>query len=151
MSSSQVTGDSAKFTSELIGKILQEKSTFSTNTRDSSTSQSFQLDSALPASKIATLSSGEFVGITADSPDQPLNLKAFHCKIGLNAQPPHSETKVPSRRVPKEMIDENFQQIQHEAKRIVENRLEQMRNTPSLAPLILNPKTGARHRKQTKL
>lgn len=59
--SGQVTGDSARFTRELIGKILQERSTISTNSRDASTSQSLQLDLALPASKIATLSSGEFV------------------------------------------------------------------------------------------
>ncbi|HWB93990.1 MAG TPA: hypothetical protein VG605_19180, partial [Puia sp.] len=66
-----------------IIKILQERSTISTNNRGTSTSQSLQLDLALPASKIAALSSGEFVGITADSPDQPMPLKAFHCQIKL--------------------------------------------------------------------
>jgi len=48
-------------------------------------------------------------------------------------------------------IDNNFRQIQNQTKRIVENRLDQMRNTPTLAPLILNSKTSARRRKQTKL
>lgn len=147
----QVTGDSARFTSELIGKILQERSTISTNSRDASTSQSLQLDLALPASKIATLSSGEFVGITADSPDQPLPLKAFHCQILLEPEPDDLKRPLPSRKVTKEVIDNTFQQIQRDAKRIVENRLDQMRNTPSLAPLIINPKVGARRKKQSKL
>jgi type IV secretory pathway TraG/TraD family ATPase VirD4 len=148
---SQVTGDSARFTSELIGKILQERTTVSTNSRDTSTSQSLQLDLALPASKIATLSSGEFVGITADSPDQPLPLKAFHCQVLLDQESDHSEKPIPSRKVTKEVIDNTFRQIQHDTKRLVENRLDQMRNTPTLAPLIINPKVGARRRKQSKL
>ena len=148
---SQVTGDSARFTSELIGRILQERSTVSTNSRDTSTSQSLQLDAALPASKIATLSSGEFVGITADSPDQPLSLKAFHCKIDLDRQSPEPQAKLSTQNVSRDVLDQTFRQIQHDAKRLVENRLDQMRNTPTLAPLILNPKVGARRRKQTKL
>lgn len=147
---SQVTGDSAKFTSELIGKILQERSTVSTNTRGTSTSQSLQLDLAIPASKIATLSSGEFCGITADSPDQPMALKAFHCQIQLDWQAAEN-LSLPSKSTSKEVINQVFQQTQTETKRLVENRLEQMRNTPTLAPLILNPKVGARRKKQTKL
>ena len=148
---SQVTGDSARFTSELIGKILQERSTLSTNTRGTSTSHSLQLDLAIPASKIATLSSGEFVGITADSPDQPMALKAFHCQIKLDHETPGKEHPLPSKPLSKDVINQAFQQIQDEAKRIVENRLEHMRNNPILARLIINPKVGARRKKQTKL
>jgi len=148
---SQVTGDSAKFTSELIGKILQERSTLSSNNRGISTSQSLQLDLALPASKIAALSSGEFAGITADSPDQPMPLKAFHCQVKLEPQPAHTDDPLPSKKVSREAVNQVFQQIQEEAKRIVENRLNDMRNNPTLARLILNPKVGARRRKQTKL
>jgi hypothetical protein len=106
---------------------------------------------ALPTSKIATLSSGEFVGITADSPDQPLVLKAFHCQVKLENEPPMPNTPMPIKKVTKEVIDKTFQQIQEEVKRLVEDRLEQMRQTPTLARLILNPKVGARRKKQTKL
>ena len=101
---SQVTGDSAKFTSELIGKILQERSTLSSNNRGISTSQSLQLDLALPASKIAALSSGEFAGITADSPDQPMPLKAFHCQVKLEPQPAHTNNPLPSKKVSTEAV-----------------------------------------------
>ncbi|HWB93113.1 MAG TPA: hypothetical protein VG605_14725, partial [Puia sp.] len=148
---SQVTGDSARFTSELIGKILQERSTISTNNRGTSTSQSLQLDLALPASKIAALSSGEFVGITADSPDQPMPLKAFHCQIKLERDTALPAASLPIKKVSREVIDQTFQQIQEKVKRLVEDRSEQMRQTPTLARLILNPKVGARRRKQTKL
>jgi hypothetical protein len=148
---SQVTGDSAKFTSELMGKILQERSTVSTNNRGTSTTQSLQLDLALPASKIATLSSGEFVGITADSPSQPMPLKAFHCHVKLGPETPEAEASMPVKKISKEVVERRFQQIQEETKRLVEHRLDQMRNTPNLARLVLNPKVGARRKKQTKL
>jgi len=32
-------------------------------------------------SKIATLSSGEFVGVVADNPEEKTKLKMFHCEI----------------------------------------------------------------------
>lgn len=147
---SQVTGDSAKFVSELMGRILQERSTVSTNDRGTSTSQGLHLDLALPASKIATLSAGEFVGITADSPDQPLPLKAFHCQIKLENEPRQPPPPMPTKKVSKETIDKTFQRIQEEVKLLVDIRLEEMRQIPALASLILNPKVGARRRKQAK-
>lgn len=39
------------------------------------------MDSAIPASTIATLSSGDFVGMVADNPDCKIELKSFHCQI----------------------------------------------------------------------
>jgi hypothetical protein len=144
---SQVSGDSARLVSERFGKILQEKSTISTNSRDSSTSQSLHLDPALPASKIATLSSGEFVGITADSPDQPMPLKAFHCQITLDPETAGEDRPLPVEKVSQELVNFTFQQIQDDVKRLVEKRLEYMRNTPALSRLIINPKAGARRKK----
>ncbi len=77
----QVTGETAKQLSERFGKIMQDKESFSINSSDVSISRSKQLDVAIPPSKIAGLSSGEFVGMVADNPDAPVELKSFHCKI----------------------------------------------------------------------
>jgi predicted transcriptional regulator len=79
--SGQVTGDTAKQLSERFGKIIQQKKSISVNSSDTSVSSSTQLDSAVPASTIASLSSGEFVGVVADDPDQKISLKSFHCEI----------------------------------------------------------------------
>lgn len=79
--SGQVTGDTAKKLSENFGKIMQDRASKSINSSDISISRSTQLDYAIPASKIASLSSGEFVGIVADTPDQKIKLKMFHCEI----------------------------------------------------------------------
>lgn len=77
----QVTGDTAKQLSERFGKINQQKESVSINSSDTSVSRSTQLDYAIPASKIAGLSSGEFVGMVADDPADKISLKTFHCQI----------------------------------------------------------------------
>lgn len=79
--SGQVSGDTAKKLNENFGEIVQNKESKSINTSDVSISKSTQMDYAVPASKIASLSSGEFVGIVADNPDQKIKLKMFHSEI----------------------------------------------------------------------
>jgi len=79
--SGQVTGDTAKQLSERFGKIMQERQSITINSQDTSISRSTQLDFAVPASKIATLSSGEFVGLVADDPGNKIELKVFHNEI----------------------------------------------------------------------
>jgi hypothetical protein len=79
--SGQVTGSTAKKLSETFGKIMQDRTSLSINSSDTSISKSTQLDYAIPASKISSLSSGEFVGIVADNPDQKIRLKIFHSEI----------------------------------------------------------------------
>ncbi len=79
--SGQVFGETAKLLSDRFGKILQEKENVSINRMDTSISKSKQLESAIPASKIASLSSGEFVGMVADNPKERIKLKMFNSEI----------------------------------------------------------------------
>ena len=80
--SGQVLGDTAKQLSERFGKIIQNRESISINSSETSISKSTQLDQAVPPSTIAALSSGEFVGMVADTPDLKIALKAFHSEIG---------------------------------------------------------------------
>lgn len=79
--SGQVTGDTAKQLAERFGKIVQQRQSVSINSSDTSISKSTQLDYAIPASKISSLSSGEFVGMVADEPANKIDLKIFHNEI----------------------------------------------------------------------
>jgi hypothetical protein len=79
--SGQVTGDTAKKLSENFGKIAQQKDSLSINSSDTSITKATQLDYAIPASRIAALSSGEFVGMVADNPEEKIKLKMFHSEI----------------------------------------------------------------------
>ena len=60
---------------------MQDRESISINSGDTSISKSKQLEAAVPASKISALSSGQFVGMIADDPQERIELKAFHNEI----------------------------------------------------------------------
>lgn len=122
--SGQVMGETAKQLSERFGKIVQVKESISINRNDTSISKSGQLDYAIPPSKISTLSSGEFVGMVSDDPNQKIDLKIFHCRIINDMEKLKSEEtsqkKIPVHKpVSQQEISDNYYQIRMEAKRIV--------------------------------
>lgn len=117
--SGQVTGDTAKQLSENFGKISQRKDSMSINSSDTSITRATQMDYAIPASRIATLSSGEFVGVVADNPEQKIRLKMFHSEIQNDheaiALEEVSYKEIPMvKKVTGEMVEENYKQIKRE-------------------------------------
>ena len=119
--SGQVSGDTAKFLSEKFGRILQSKESISINASDTSVSRSQQLEQAVPASVISSLSSGEFVGIMADNPDTVIDLKAFHCKVinkhkALEKEAAAYQAIPPFKKVDDSIIQLNFYQIKKRRK-----------------------------------
>ncbi|MEM9647137.1 MAG: type IV secretory system conjugative DNA transfer family protein [Bacteroidota bacterium] len=68
-------GETAKRLSELFGKIHQEKVSINTSSSDVSTNLSTQLLELLPKSKIASMSTGYFAGLTADTFDDQIQEK----------------------------------------------------------------------------
>jgi len=117
--SGQVTGSTAKTLSENFGKISQAKDSMSINSSDTSTTKATQMDYAIPASKIAMLSSGEFVGVVADNPEQKIKLKMFHAEIqndhGAMAREEALFKEIPMVKVvTAEMVEENYKQIKRD-------------------------------------
>ncbi|MGC4038328.1 MAG: conjugal transfer protein MobC [Chitinophagaceae bacterium] len=140
--SGQVTGETAKQLSERFGKIMQDRSSVSINSSDTSVSHSKHLDNAIPASKIAALSSGEFVGMVADNPDMKIDLKAFHCSIINNHSLLQKEQEnykpIPIvRHVTSSMIQKNYIQIKTEIEDLINAELQDMMNDPEKQGLIL--------------
>lgn len=133
--SGQVTGETAKSLSERFGKIIQVKESVSINRDDTSISKSGQLDYAIPSSKIASLSSGEFVGMVADDPHEKVKLKTFHCEI-LNdheklkrEQDLYKELPV-SPVINPNVITENYYRIKQEVEDLIETEIEILLNMP---------------------
>jgi hypothetical protein len=126
--SGQVVGDTAKTFSERFGKIVQERQSVSINRNDTSVSRSTQLDSAIPPSKIATLSSGEFVGIVADDPQDKIQQKIFHAEI-INDHDALRREEQSYRPIPRvrnvtlEQITQNYHKIKEDIRFIIEDRL----------------------------
>lgn len=140
--SGQVTGDTSKLLSDRIGKIMQDRQSLSINRTDTSISKSKQLEAAVPASKIASLSSGEFVGIVADNPDEKIALKAFHAEILNDHQALKSEEErykpIPLiRQVDSALVQRNYTQIKQEVQEIVDAEIQRMMNDPELEGLVV--------------
>jgi hypothetical protein len=126
--SGQVTGDTAKQLSERFGRIMQDRHSVSISSEDTSTSKSTQLDYAIPASKIASLSSGQFVGMVADDPDNKIALKVFHNEIQNDHEALRKEEQgfkpMPIiKEVTTEHIEENYLKIKREINDLINMEL----------------------------
>lgn len=138
----QVTGDTAKQLSERFGKIMQDRESYSINSGDTSVSRSKQLESAIPPSKISGLSSGEFVGMVADDPDNKIELKTFHCEILNNheaikrEEENYKNIKV-IRSLDNNMVQRNYFGIKQDIQDIIQSEMERLLNDPGLAHLVV--------------
>lgn len=135
--------------SDRFGKVLQKRQSMTINRTDKSTSISTQMDSLIPPSKISNLTQGMFVGAIADNFDERIEQKIFHCEIVVDNERVASETKA-YKNMPvitnfvdengvnrmKEMIKENYDRIKAEAKQIVVEELQRIKDDPELAHLL---------------
>lgn len=125
----QVTGDTAKQLAERFGKIVQQRQSVSVNSTDTSVSKSTQLDFAIPASKISSLSSGEFVGMVSDEPLNKIDLKVFHNEIQNNHEALKREEEsyrdIPRiRNVHPGEIEHNYYQIKQDIQNLLWNEFD---------------------------
>lgn len=141
--SGQVSGETAKMLSERFPKTMQDRESLSINRNDTSISRSKQLEASIPPSTISTLSSGEFVGIVADNPDQPIDLKAFHCKVTNDHQSLGKEKAsyqpLPISEIVVDMqtIQINYLQIKEEIQEIADMVIGSMLNDPEREHLVV--------------
>lgn len=143
--SGQVIGDSAKQISDRIGRIMQDRTSLSINSGDTSISKSKQLELAVPPSTISGLSSGEFVGMVADTPQQRIKHKAFHCNIKADFDAINKEEKafkpIPViRKIDNGMIQRNYMQIKSDVENIISSEISNMFTNPKLTHLIIQKK-----------
>jgi type IV secretory pathway TraG/TraD family ATPase VirD4 len=122
--SGQVSGETAKQLSERFGKIMQQRESISINSSDTSISRSTQLDEAIPPSKIASLSSGHFVGMVADDPQNKIDLKVFHNEImndhAAIAKEEAAYQEIPDvKKVTADMVAANYFRIKEEVIQIL--------------------------------
>lgn len=149
----QAAGDIAKQISERLGKILQDKESISINDNGTSISRSKQLDYAVPVSTIATLSSGEFVGIVADNPDQIIELKTFHSTVQNDhetlAQEKESFVDLPMvRKVDAAEINKVYQQIKLDVQQIIDDVFEKIMSDPAMEHLLMKKQNNLKFEAQ---
>ena len=90
-----------------------------------------------------------FVGSVADTFDERIEQKIFHCEIVVDAEKVKQEEKA-YKKIPvitdftdeegndrmKEQIQENYNRINADVKQIVADELERIKNDPALAHLL---------------
>lgn len=137
----QVIADTAKLLSDRIGKIMQERESVSINATDTSVSRSMQLEAAIPPSRIANLSSGEFVGAVADDPQQRIKLKAFHAEIlndheAIKQEEAKYEELPLIRNIDNNTVMQNFYQIKKDIRDLIDKQMEKIQSDPSLKEFL---------------
>ena len=143
--SGQVVGETVKTLSERFGKVLQQRQSVSINRQDVPTSINTQLDSLIPASKIANLSQGTFVGAVADNFDERIEQKIFHAEIVVDHTKISAEEKA-YQKIPvindfkdrngndimMQQIQRNYDQIKADAQAIINEEMRRIKNDPEL-------------------
>ena len=157
--SGQVVGETAKNLSERFGKILQQRQSLSINRQDTSTSINTQMDSLIPASKIANLSQGTFVGSVADNFGEEIEQKIFHARIIVDTEKVAAETKA-YKKIPvinefkdsegndimQQQIERKYTRIKADVVQIIEDEMERIANDPNLRHLL--PQEDGKQEKQ---
>jgi hypothetical protein len=138
----QANGEIAKQVSERLGKTLQDRESISINSGDTSISRSKQLEVAVPVSTISSLSSGEFVGMIADNPDEIIELKTFHAMVINNHEALKKEKEnyiqLPVvRKIDLKEIDTVYQIIKQDIQDIIESTIAGILNNPEMDHLVL--------------
>ena len=110
--SGAVNSQSAETISKMFGKTQQASVSTSYQKAEVNFSESSRMEQLVPASKIATLSQGNFVGKVADNFGEDIDKKLFNGFIPVETgQMKHDYDKLPQRGVTAEMVDDNFYAI----------------------------------------
>jgi YWFCY protein/TraM recognition site of TraD and TraG len=135
----QATGDTARWVSERFHQVVQYKTTVSVNSSDTSVSKSEQSADAVSTATLASLSSGEFVGIVADDPTTPVKLKGFHSRFVKDT----ADTAVPAAELPvvravdQALLQANFDRIIREVSDLVAEETKRIMNDPALRQWVV--------------
>lgn len=138
----QAAGETARLLSDRFGRILQDRQSISVNSGDTSVSRSRQLEAAIPASRIANLSSGEFVGQVADDPACRIDLKVFHAEIlndheALRREETAYESLPAVRTLSQEAVQRNYLQVKQDIQNLLHHEMDRVLQDPALAHLLV--------------
>lgn len=151
----QVVGETSETLSKRFGKVLQKRQSISISREDTSTSINTQMDSLIPASKIANLSQGTFVGAVSDNFGEEIDQKIFHARIIVDNERVAAETKS-YRQIPvinefkdaagndlmQQQIDRNYNQIKADVCQIIEEEKVRIKKDPKFEGLFPDEETS---------
>jgi TusA-related sulfurtransferase len=122
---------------------MQDRESFMTNSSDINVTRSKHLELVIPVSRIASLSSGEFIGMVADNPDQEIDLKAFCAKItndhaALKKEEDGYRDLPVVKVISEEELLNNYIQVRRDVTAIIRSEVDRITDSPDLAHLMIN-------------
>jgi hypothetical protein len=142
----QAGGETARWMSERFPKVQKEKTSVSTGSLDTSISRALQWEPMVTPATIANLSSGEFVGVVADDPDVPVELKAFHAKVRredeevLGNEPLPVVFSSPGEEL-STAIQQVFEGVKLDIRKMVDEEMRKMAADDNLVGLVLKSRS----------
>lgn len=120
-------------------RVQRERTTTSENSTDTSVNTSLQWEPTMTNAAIAALSSGEFVGLVADDPENQLELKTFHSR--LKRSPEDDAPGKPSLPLVHKLGDQTtaevFLRVKQDVEEMTDEVLARMMRDPRLAGLVV--------------
>jgi hypothetical protein len=134
----QVTGETARWVKERFESVIDYKTTISINSSDTSIAKGEQSKESISTATLASLSSGEFVGVLADDPDTPLEIKTFHVRLEKDPSDSIRPTQLPVvTPVDNNLLEENVNRIRSEIEQLVAAETRRITNDPALKKFIV--------------
>ena len=123
----QVGGETARSVSERFPKILREKQSLSVNSGDTSVTRHMEWEETVTPATVAGLSSGEFVGVTADDPVYIMRMKIFQATLIREKRDDIAGKDLPVvRAVSEKDLQEAYSRVKLDIKGIVEEIRREM-------------------------
>jgi hypothetical protein len=132
----QVAGETARWVSERFPKLWQDRTSVTSNSQDTSINHSHTWEPSVTPATIANLSAGEFLGIVADDPDLPQELKAFHARIQREDMDLADGPLPVVRQVDADLVQENFFRVKLEVAGLIDSEMARIMGDDSLKGLL---------------
>ncbi|HEY4337343.1 MAG TPA: YWFCY domain-containing protein, partial [Puia sp.] len=135
----QVGGETADWISKRFPRIQRERTATTENSNDTSVNTSMQWEPTITSAAISVLSSGEFVGLVADDPENELELKSFHSRLRRSAEDgvPVKPDLPGVHKADSGAAAEVFARVKRDIVEIADETLQRMLRDPRLAALIV--------------
>ncbi|RCR67072.1 MULTISPECIES: YWFCY domain-containing protein [Larkinella] len=132
----QASGATAEAMQNRLGKNVQQKESINIQSEDTTHGFSTEMNFIAPAAKISQLSQGQFVGVIADTAEQPSELKAVRAKVLVNVDDFNKEQKY--KELPNfsnfaqegndlaKLVQDNYLQIKADVREFIESETERI-------------------------
>ena len=123
----QTGGETARWASERFPRVQRERTSVSTNSTDTSFSKHLDWEQAITPATVATLSSGEFLGVVADDPKVRLKHKGFHAQLVREPGDDVAGISVPVvREVDRACLEEAFQRVRLDIELLISEKISKV-------------------------